>query len=155
MSSPSIPSLEPVFSITAKIGQVLTGGTGAHGERLHIPIVGGSVSGERLRGKIVPGGSDWPVIGTDGHSRISAHYTIVADDGTAIYVTNEGLRVSPPKVLARLRAKETVAPAEYYFRTVPKFDVGDGPHQWLREHLFIGSAAPDGDQVKIDVYVVR
>jgi hypothetical protein len=102
----------------------------------------------------LPGGSDRPVIGPDGHSRIDARYTIEADDGTLIYVVNKGLRVSSPDVLARLRAGEKVAPSEYYMRGAPVFDAPSGPHRWLCESLFVCSIAPAGNSVIIDVYRV-
>lgn len=124
------------------------------GERLHIPITGGRVYGDRLTGRILPGGSDWPLIGPDGHSRIEARYTIEVDDGTLIYVVNRGLRVSSGEVREKLRAGDAVAPDAYYLRGAPAFDAPDGPHAWLRESLFIGSIAPDANRVLIRVFRV-
>lgn len=154
MAQPPVPELEYVFTIRADIGSVVSGGKNASGERLHIPIVGGEVRGSKLNGTILPGGSDWPLIRPDGQSEISAHYTIMADDGTPIYVENAGLRVSSPAVLERLRAGEPVDPSDYYFRTAPRFDVADGPHAWLRRRLFVASAVPEGASVEIAVFVV-
>jgi hypothetical protein len=59
-------------------------------------------------------------------------------------------------VLARLRAGEAVAPAEYYFRSAPRFDAPDGPHAWLRDRIFVASLAPDpaAGRIVIDVYAV-
>lgn len=34
-------------------------GEGPHGTRLIFPIVGGGFEGDRLRGKVLPGGGDW------------------------------------------------------------------------------------------------
>lgn len=154
--TPATPALEHVFIIAAEIGRPLSGGRSAQGERLHIPILGGTVAGPRLSGTIRPGGSDWPLIRPDGTSEIEATYTVVADDGTPILVRNAGLRVSAPEVLARLRAGEAVAPDEYYFRSAPRFDVPDGPHAWLRDRLFVASLAPDpaAGRIVIDVYAV-
>lgn len=152
--SPTTPALEYVFSIRADIAPPRSAGVGPLGERLHIPILGGIVQGPRLKGRILPGGSDWPLIRPDGSSAISAHYSIEAEDGTLILVQNEGLRVSAPEVTARLRAGQLVAPDAYYFRTAPRFDAPDGPHQWLRESLFIASLAPHGRQIGIAVYRV-
>ncbi len=154
MTKPVTPGLEFVFTIRAEIDPPRSAGKGPGGERLHIPITGGRVSGPRLNGKILPDGSDWPLIGSDGNSLISAHYTVETDDGTLIYVRNKGLRISPPSVMARLRAREPVEPTEYYFRTVPVFDAPDGPYQWLRETIFVGSAMPTGATVEIDIFRV-
>lgn len=154
MASPATPSLEHVFTIRADIGPAKSGGVGAHGERLHIPILGGDVSGPRLAGRILPGGSDWPLLRRDGASEISAIYTIEASDGTLILVRNNGLRISSPLVLQRLRAGEAVDPSEYYFRSSPVFEAPDGSHKWLSEGVFVASLAPRGHSIEIAVYLV-
>ncbi|MCB1383224.1 MAG: DUF3237 domain-containing protein [Notoacmeibacter sp.] len=152
--TPALPGLDYVFTIRAEIGEVRSGGVSPKGERLHIPITGGTVRGPRLNGTILPGGSDWPLIRADGTSEISARYSILTDDGTPIEVHNDGLRVSSASVLVRLRAGETVDPAEYYFRTAPVFAAPDGPHAWLNDSLFVASICRDGDGVAVDVYRV-
>lgn len=151
---PAAPNLTFAFRITAEIAPVEIGGVGAYGERLHIPITGGRVEGKDFRGRIRPGGSDWPVIRRDGASAIEARYTVEADDGTLVLVHNRGLRVSSREILEKLRSREPVSPDEYYFRTVAEFDAPDGPHQWLRERIFIGSAAPVEGAVIIDIFRV-
>ena len=150
--TPTEPGFEFAFLIRAQTGEPRSGGQSPRGERLHIPITGGAVDGPLLAGAIAPGGSDWPLIRRDGTSEIGASYTIVATDGTPIYVRNTGLRVSSPEVLARLRAGETVEPSEYYFRSIPEFESPDGPHGWLNESLFIASLCRDGADVLIAVY---
>ena len=149
------PTLEFVFEIRAQVGAVLRGGAGRLGERLHIPITGGTVSGPRLSGRVVPGGSDWLLARPDGASVIDAHYTIVADDGTPIYVRNRGLRVSSADVLARLQQGQPVADDEMYFRSAPSFDAPDGPHGWLADHLFVACLARAGEVVRVQVFVVH
>lgn len=151
---PVAPGLAYAFTIRATIAPPLTGGRSPGGERLHIPIAGGSVTGPRLTGSILPGGSDWPLVRPDGTSEISAVYTIVAADGTPILVRNAGLRVSAPEVTRRLRAGEPVAPSEYYFRATPRFEAPDGPHAWLNDRIFVASLAPAAGSVTIDVYEV-
>lgn len=154
MTTPTVPVLEPVFTIEARIAAPRSAGPSVLGERLHIPIIGGRVFGPKLEGIILPGGSDWPVIGPDGHSRIDARYTIEASDGALIYIVNRGLRVSSASVMQRLRAKEPVSAREYYMRGAPVFDAPDGPHRWLSEHLFICSIAPSSEAIRIAVYLV-
>lgn len=154
MSKPVTPGLDYVFTIEAEIERPRSAGPSPQGERLHIPITGGRVYGPRLSGRILPGGSDWPVIAPDGTSHIEARYTIEATDGTLIYVVNKGLRVSSDDVLTRLRAGEAVDPAEYYMRAAPVFDAPEGPHRWLAKNIFVCSLAPSRDRVAIEVYRV-
>ncbi len=151
---PATPGLDFCFTINAQINAPRSAGKGLGGERLHIPITGGTVVGPNIRGRILPGGSDWPLIREDGTSQITAVYTIELEDGTLVVVRNDGLRASTPDVLARLRARESVDPSDYYFRTAPRFDCPDGPHQWLRERIFIASIAPASGSVVIDVFMV-
>ncbi len=152
--TPTTPDVTFVFRITAEIGTVRSGGVGAYGERLHIPITGGRVEGPDFRGRILSGGSDWPIIRRDGVSLIEARYTVEVEDGTLLLIHNRGLRVSSEQVLAKLRAKEPVSPDDYYFRTVAEIDAPDGPHQWLREAIFVGSAVPGEGAVVIDIFRV-
>lgn len=154
MKAPDVPALEHVFTIEAEIAEPRSSGDGPNGRRLHIPITGGRVFGLRLNGQILPGGSDWPVMGPDGNSVIEAHYTIEADDGTLIYVRNRGMRVSDAATLASVRAGELVAPGAFYMRTAPVFDVPDGPHGWLRTSLFICSALPGERSVVLETFRV-
>lgn len=154
-AAPRPPGLDFAFTIEAQIGVPLSGGRGVNGERLHIAITGGTVKGPMLEGTIVAGGSDWPLIRPDGTSEISAHYTILAGDGTPIYVRNRGLRVSSADVLARLRAGERVDPGAYYFRSVPQFDAPDGPHGWLRGRIFVARLEPGVGSIIIHVFVVQ
>lgn len=154
MSTAADPGLRYAFTIEAEIETPRSAGSSPMGERLHIPITGGRVHGPRLKGRILPGGSDWPVIGADGNSRIEARYSIEADDGTLIYVTNKGLRVSTPDVLQRLRAGEEVPSDEYYMRAAPQFDAPTGPHRWLSERLFVCSIVPAGFVITIRVFEV-
>lgn len=152
--SPTVPGLEFAFQIRAQIGETRTGGQSPKGERLHIEITGGTVQGPMLTGAIMPGGSDWPLIRTDGTSEISARYSIIASDSTPVLVCNKGLRVSSPEIMARLRAGEAVDPSEFYFRSSPRFEAPEGPHGWLNDSIFVASLCRDRADILIDVFRV-
>ena len=147
-------SFDYAFTIEAEIDQPKSAGASPLGERLHIPILGGKVFGPKLSGLIMPGGSDWPLICPDGNSRIEAHYTIKAEDGTLIYVVNKAIRVSSTAVTSLLRAGKSVSSEDYYMRGSPVFDAPDGSHKWLRETIFVCSIAPQGNKIQIDVFAV-
>jgi hypothetical protein len=153
-NAPSVPRLQFAFEILAEVNPPVTAGPGANGERKHIVITGGTLRGPLLNGRILPGGSDWLWQRPDGTAEIHAHYTVQLDDGTPVYLRNLGLRHAEPAVLARLRAGEQVPASEYYFRTAPVFDAPDGPHAWLRNRCFVGSARPGPGVVRIMVYLV-
>lgn len=150
----AVPGLEQVFTISADIIPPRTNGPGINGERKHIAITGGYVEGARLNGRILPGGSDWLWQRPDGTAEIQAHYTIEADDGALIYVRNFGLRVAAEAVRKAMIAGRAVDPSSYYFRSSPVFDAPDGPHQWLRDAIFVASLAPRPGGVLIEIFQV-
>ena len=82
---------------------------------------------------------------SDGVARIDARYTLRHDDGTLVTMVDRGVRRGPPEVMARLAAGEAVEPSLDHFRTTPQFEVQDGPHRWLAEHVFVcrGNRRPD------------
>lgn len=153
-TAPALPGLQFACTIHAEVAAPITAGPGVNGERKHIAITGVTLRGPLINGTIVPGGSDWLWQRPDGTAEIQAHYTVRLDDGTPVYLRNLGLRHAEPPVLARLLAREPVDPAEYYFRTAPVFDAPDGPHAWLRNRLFVGSARPGPGGVTIAVYLI-
>ncbi|MCC6539872.1 MAG: DUF3237 family protein [Bryobacterales bacterium] len=144
------PGLELVFEARVTVGPVVDAGT-----RRMIPITGGTVSGPRLSGKVLPGGADWQTVRPDGVLEIEARYFIEAADGARIAVTNRGLRRGPPEVLQRLARGEAVHPGEYYFRTSPVMEAPHGPHRWLNDSIFVATGERYRDYVLIRFYRMR
>ena len=154
MSTKPEIGLEFAFEIVAEVGQTLDGGPGRLGTRRIVPITGGTVRGPKLNGRVVPGGADYAIGRSDGAAVVTAHYALEAEDGTPIYIMNEGIRTATSEVIARLRSGEHVDPADYYFRSVPTFDAPEGPHGWLSDNIFVAHCARFGPSVRIRVYQV-
>jgi hypothetical protein len=148
-------SVQPIFTIEAKLAPILNLGRTPIGERRIIDIRGGTVRGPKLNGRVLPGGADWQVIRADGAADISARYTIETDQGACILVSSDGLRHGPPDVIARLARGEEVDPALYYFRTLVRFETSDRSVDWLNRILAIASGARLAQAVKLDVYEVE
>ena len=121
------------------------------------PITGGTVSGPRLTGKVVPGGGDWAVAREGVAVDLDARYLVQADDGALIDVVNRGHWVASPEVDAALEAGEAVDPSRYYFRTQPVFRTDAPQHEWLTRTVFVGMAYDDNDvqQIRIQFFEVR
>jgi len=143
-----------VFTITARIGAVVSAGDIGHGVRRIIPIVGGEVRGENVNGKVCAFGADFQVIRPNELIELEAKYAFETDDGAIVYVENKGIRFGPVELLERLKRGEAVDPKLIYCRTVPKFETGAEKYSWLMENIFIGSAARHADRVVIDVHQV-
>ena len=125
------------------------------GRRRIINITGGSFTGDRLSGRVLPGGADWQVIRTDGVADLDARYTLETNDGALIYVRNHGLRHGPPEVLKQLMAGEAVDPSRYYMRTTPTFETGDARYTWLNRIICVATGARRAAAVELDVYEVK
>src|SRR5262245_52685166 len=132
--------LEVVVPPPQKLGAV------PHGTRVIAPIAGGAFEGPRLRGKVLPGGGDWTLLRPDGVLELDLRITLETDDGALIFVSSFGLRHGPPEVLAALARGETVDPARYYFRTMPRFETSVAQYVFLNRVIAIasGDRSPSG-----------
>jgi len=143
-----------VFSLAIKVGAPIVAGDIGHGIRRVIPILGGEVFGDGIKGTIFPVGADFQVIRPNGSTELEAKYAFEMDDGAIIYIENIGIRFGPKELLDRIAKGEIVDPARIYFRSVPKFETGAEKYRWLMENLFIGVGARYPDRVEIDVHQV-
>jgi hypothetical protein len=100
-------------------------GAGPHGTRLTFPITGGSFEGERVRGKVLPGGGDWVTKRADGVFELDLRITLETDDGALIHMTFDGIR-------------DDGAPGAPYFRTLPRFETADAKYAFLNRLLAVG-----------------
>ncbi|MFM1886465.1 MAG: hypothetical protein RL026_1622 [Pseudomonadota bacterium] len=125
------------------------------GRRGFVAVQGGEITGPRLSGRVLAGtGGDWPRFWPGGLVEFEAHYQLEADDGTPIYIHNQGIAWSAPEVLARMEAGLPVAPDESYCRVTPRFECPPGPHEWLNRTLFVGKGERRGARSVFDYYVV-
>ena len=103
---------------------------GPEGTKLIVTITGGTITGERINGTIVPNsGGDWVSIGAKGDMRIDVRFTVTTDDGAAIYVSYRGVLVSGGKALCG-----------------PLFETGDERYDWINkvQGIGIGNASSEG-----------
>jgi hypothetical protein len=143
-----------VFSLAIRIGAPVVAGDLGHGVRRIIPILGGELHGEGLKGTIFPFGADSQTIRPNGFTEVEAKYAFQMDDGAVVYIENVGIRFGPKELLDRIAQGEAVDPALIYFRSVPKFETGAVKYRWLMENLFVGVGARHPDRVEIEVHQV-
>jgi len=91
------------------------------------PIIGGQFEGKGIRGTVVPGGGDFPLMRPDGVIVIDALYRLKTDDGVTIIIHNKGLYYPP----------EGDLPERY--RLVPEFTAPVGKYDWLNKSIFIST----------------
>jgi Protein of unknown function (DUF3237) len=151
----SFVSSAPIFTVLAELDAIMDLGCTPYGGRRVIGILGGTVHGPKLNGRILPGGADWQIIRSDGAADIQARYTIETDAGARILVASDGLRHGPREVLQRLARGDSVDPALYYFRTVMRFETADPSVDWLNRILALARGQRDARAVRLDVYEVE
>ena len=94
-------------------------------------IAGGRFEGERLKGKFLPGGSDWQTLRSDGAVTINVRVLLETDDGQLIAMTYQGLRHGPKDVIDAIARGEAVDPTAYYMRVAPVFETSSEKYGWL------------------------
>ena len=137
---------EYLFTLTGEVGPPQAVGETPHGRRLIVPVLGGDFEGPKLRGRILPGGTDWILVRGDGSFQLDVRITLETDDGHLIGMTYKGIRHGTPEVIGRLTRGEPVDPSEYYFRVVPSFEAGPGKYEWLNRIVSVatGERRPSG-----------
>ena len=121
----------PLFAFQADVAKPsIIGMKPGHDRRVGV-ITGGSFEGERLRGKILPGGSDWQSLRSDGTLTLDVRCIMETEDRHLIGMTYRGMRHGPKDVLDRIGRGEVVSSSEYYMRTVPFFETASEQYDWL------------------------
>jgi hypothetical protein len=147
-------SKDPLFRITAELGEIQVFGKTPYGERRVIEILSGRVEGPMLTGKIMPGGSDWQIIRSDGVADIRARYAIETESGARILVRSDGLRHGPPDVMARIARGENVDSSLYYFRTIMRYETSEPSLGHLNKMLALAYGERTRMTVKLDVHEI-
>lgn len=145
--------MKKIFSLKVKVGDpILIGSCVKSGRRQLIPILEGEVVGEKINGKVLPGGVDSQVIKVNGVCELSARYAIKLDNGESIYIENNGIRTVPKEFALDVFNGKFINPDLYYFRTVPKFEVYTDNYRWLTETLVVCEGKRYYDEVIIDFF---
>jgi hypothetical protein len=148
-----IISASAYLIIEAQVGPPVDPGPVGAGTRRFVPITGGRISGA-IQGEIIPGGADWQTVHDDGNLQIDAHYAFRTTTGSVVEVTSSGVRAGTPDVLKRLAARETIDPAEYYFRTAMRFKTGASDLTFLNHRLYLARGERLPDRVRLEVFEV-
>jgi hypothetical protein len=128
-----------LFDMSIELHPIQVLGKTPAGERRIIPVSGGSFSGERLRGEILPhAGSDLLLTRADGSYQQDVRLPLRTDDGALILMTYRGVRHSSAEVAARIAAGESVNASEYYLRTAPFFETAAPNYAWLNNIVAVG-----------------
>jgi len=147
-------ALRTLFDVEVDLAEVLSLGRTPLGERRIINITGGSFAGERLSGRVLPGGGDWQIIRADGAADLDARYTPRDGQRAADPGPQPGPASRPARDPARLAAGEPVDPSRYYFRTVLRFETGAGELDWLNRVIAVARGVRLPRAVQLNAFEV-
>src|SRR4029077_10805828 len=115
--------VRPIFTLLLEVQPAINVGKTPGVDRRVGVITGGRFEGERLRGTLLPGGSDWQAIRPgDGARLLNVRLALKTDDEHIVSMTYPGIRRGPKEVLDRIARGEVVNATEYYMRITPLFE---------------------------------
>lgn len=138
-----VPRIEFVFEERVTLSPVIVIGDTAIGYRQIIPITGGTVTGPKFKGVVLPGGRDLQLTYSASNcTQLSADYFIKSEDGVVVHVFNEGLWC-PGKERAIFR---------------PRLEAPKGPYEWMTRGTFVATLEvepPENNAVRIRIFQVK
>lgn len=126
-----MPKLEYLMTYRADLEEPVDIGAVPSGTRRIFDVKGGSLEGPRLKGRLLPSGGDWLLIGSDGVGRLDVRGTFETEDGAHIYVQYFGVLVINDAVTRALTQGQETQYGETFFMTQPRFETGHPSYAWL------------------------
>jgi hypothetical protein len=124
-------------SFNAMLKAPLPIGAGPIGTRMYYDVIGGEVTGERLRGKVL-GGGEWALIGQDGFLRVDVRVQIETHDGAYLYIQYVGLLELNDAVQRAIATGGGTDYGDQHFFTNPRMETGDPRYAWVNTTFFVG-----------------
>lgn len=150
-------ALKPLFRIKAEVDappQLV--GAVPHGYTRRVMCVsGGHFEGERLRGRVLPGGADVVLERPDGGLHLDVRLVLETEAGELVYMTYNGRRNGPtPEIMRKIVNRETLAPGTDYFRVVVQFETAAPALLWLNDKVAVGTGTREPNGPLYDIWEV-
>ena len=112
------------------------------------------IDGDRIKGRVLPGGSDWLTVEPDGALSLDCRMVIQTDDDHLIGVSYRGLRHGPPDAMVKLNRGEAIDTSGFYHRVAIFFDTSSEKYKWLNRILAIGKGRRFPDTGVYEVFEI-
>ena len=149
--------LKPLFTIKAEVDappQLV--GAVPHGyTRRVMTVSGGHFEGERLRGRVLPGGADVVLERPDGGLHLDVRLVLETHAGELIYMTYNGRRNGPtPEIMRKIVNREQLPRGADYFRVLVQFETAAPALLWLNDKVAIGTGTREPNGPLYDIWEV-
>ncbi|KAK4203128.1 hypothetical protein QBC40DRAFT_337786 [Triangularia verruculosa] len=134
-TTPQSPGLTFLYSLNCTLGSALSVGAGPNGNRVVIPITGGSFKGPRLSGKVLPIGADWGLLDSQNIFSADTRYQLQTDDNAHIFISTSGPAQGDGRIHLRI-----------------KFETGSTKYYWLNNVIAVGILTSGNGYVAIDAW---
>jgi len=148
------PEIRHLCDLSVELGVPIKIGDAPIGRRRIIPIIGCTVTGDRLTGTILDLGADWQTVYGDASAMLDTRYAMETGDGALIDIRNFGFRHGPKAVIDALARGEDVDAGKYYMRTSARFETGNAEYEWLNRIITVGTGKRDPKAVRISLFEV-
>lgn len=148
------PDLIFVAHLSVTVGKPIDLGEVVDGHRRIVPILGGTVEGPLLRGRVLPGGADHQILRTPTLTELDARYALETDAGERVAVHNMGIRSGAEEDIDALVRGEDVPADRVYFRSQPRLSSAASRLAWMNERLFLGSGKRLPNSIELDIYQI-
>jgi len=136
--------LVPLCTLELQLARPLNVGQGPSGHRLVYEITGGTVGGDRLKGKLHGSGTsaDWAVV-NNGVATLDVRATLETEDGALVYVEYRG------------RTDVSGGPGSTPMIVAPTFETSDERYAWLNSVQAVGKGTIEGPTLTYEWYEAR
>lgn len=135
------------FAATKEIGETPAG------VRRIANITGGTFSGEKLNGTVLPG-ADWAIARPDGGMELDVRLILQTQDGGLIYMNYQGRFLVSAEAMERFKTGAPLEVSEYSLAMVAKFECGAPRYQWLNDAVAVGSGRQSSAGVAYEIYQI-
>lgn len=148
--------LEHIFSYTATLKaapEVI--GPLPEGIRLNFYVTGGTVSGPKVNGRVLPVGGDWLTLRTDGVGILDVRATMETDDGALIYTAYSGVLDFGEDGYEKFLRQELSDIGN--LKIAPRYHTAHPDYLWLNriQCVGIGQSVSSRSEVTYDIYAIR
>jgi hypothetical protein len=146
------PELVFVAHVSVEVGDPIDIGDLPDGHRRLVPILGGSVRGPEINGRVLAGGADNQILRSATSTELEARYVLETVEGERIAVHNVGIRSGSDDDIAAIVRGEVVPHERIYFRSLPRLTSAAPRLNWINETLFVAKGRRLPDSVELTVF---